>query len=107
MAAETSTSWSQSVINWFADYFANRLIDFIKWVTETAFYLFDKFLIVFTDMINNFPVPASWANSNPWANLAPQVLYLLDKFQIVEVLAILAAGWTIRFMLNTIPFLRI
>jgi len=105
--AQPDDSWWSGLTNWFAEYFAERLMDFISWTVKTGFYLYDKFLVFFTDFINNIPLPAAWANSNPWANFSPQLLYLLDKFQIIEVLAIIAAGWTIRMMLNFIPFLRI
>jgi len=106
-ASVPDDSWWSGFVNWLADWYAETLIEFVVWCINIGFRLYDKFLDAFQTMIVNFPVPAAWANSDPWANFSPQLLYLLDKFQIVEVLAIIAAGWTIRWMINTIPFLRI
>lgn len=92
---------------WLAGWAVDLLSWFLSFFIKSAFWLYDAFLTMFQDLIVNFPVPASWSTADPWAGFSPQVLYLLDKFMIVEVLAIISAGWTIRFMLNRIPFLKI
>lgn len=100
-------SFFQRIADWFVDWFLDALKWFVSFIFKTFFYLYDKFLTFFQDIIVNFPVPDAWANINPWSGFSGQILYLLDKFRIVEVLAILAAAWSIRFMLNRIPFLKI
>ena len=108
MATETNdSSWWDSFANWIAEFIIDALAWFLSLIIDTFFYVYDAFLSLFESLIVNFPIPAAWSNSDPWSNFAPQVLYLLDKFMIVQVLAIIAAGWSIRFMLNRIPFLRL
>jgi hypothetical protein len=104
---DTLISWWESFAEWFAQFFIDSLTWWISFIIKTAFYAYDKFFDLFQSLIVNFPVPAAWANSDPWSNFSPQILYLLDKFMIVEVLAIISAAWSIRFMLNRIPFLRL
>jgi len=98
-------------LNGFKDWLASFVAEALQWwfglLLDTFFYLYDIFLDLFQTLITTFPLPAALANFDPWSGFSPQVMYLLFKFRVFEVLAILSAAWTIRFMLNRIPFLRL
>lgn len=97
-------TWLQ---DWFTDWIVETLVDSVKWLIEISFQLYDKFLTAILAALNAIELPAAWTSFDPWAGMAGQCLYLLGQFRIVEVLAIISTAWAIRWILNTIPFVRI
>ena len=95
----------------FADWLAKVVGDTLKWIKDYFVWLWNKIwnglLDTIANLLESLAVP-SWVTeaSAVVSALPPEVIWLLDPFEIGTGLAIIGSAYILRWQMKWIPFLR-
>ncbi len=90
----------------------NNAIDFIfgfwellkEYFFAVVFFFYDMFLKIFESVINTIPVPDVFKdNASFFSHFSADFYYLFNQLKLPTCIAIILAGYFIRFLLNLIP----
>lgn len=74
------------------------------WLLDVVYFVFDGLLTVIESLVSAIPVPAAiTSNGSPWSGLPSQFYAFASALELPTCLAIFAAAYGIRFLLNLIP----
>lgn len=76
----------------------------ITLITTVLYWFWDGFLFLVTNLISTLDLSSLAFNQYAaWADLPPQLVYLLNQLALPQCAAMIAAAITIRMTLNIIP----